>query len=186
MSNAHPFQVGSQISLHEDWTFTVENNRISSRIWDAADCGSDPEYVAANARWQDLIAEKHAILERGAGPRGPVQLPTDDGGWTTKILAKEPGPGDKKRMKVLDQELDALWQPMFRSKVTLPAGTVMEIALITPLPDFDAGVVRFNVTSTTHSGLQTKKEGGTLSNGKRVFLIHGHQFRHAKYQAVKP
>ncbi|MDW9359069.1 hypothetical protein [Sinorhizobium meliloti] len=180
MSDAHPFQVGSQISLLEDWTFSVEKSRISDRVWDAAGCGSDQDYIAANARWRELIAEKHAILERGAGPRGPVQLPTDDGGWTTKILAKEPGPGDKKRMKVVDQELDTLWQPIFRSKVTLPAGTLMEIALVNP--EF----VRFNVTSTTHPGLQTKKEGGSLSNGKRVFVIRGNQLGHAKYQVVNP
>ncbi len=186
LSDAHPFQVGSQISLHEDWTFMVESGRLSSRMWDAAGCGSDQDYIAANARWRELIAEKHAILERGAGPRGPVRLPTDDGGWTTKVLAKEPGSGDKKRMKAIDQELNTLSEPMHRAKVTLPAGTVMEIALVTPLPNFDAGVVRFNVTSTTHPGLRTKKEGGSLSNGKRVFLTHGHQFLHARYQTAQP
>jgi len=83
-------------------------------------------------------------------------------------------------MKVIDQELNTLWEPMHRARVTLPSGTVMEIALVTPLPDFDAGFVRFDVTSTTHPGLQTKKEGGSLSNGKRVFLIRGNQFGHAK------
>ncbi|MEY9562251.1 hypothetical protein [Sinorhizobium fredii] len=179
MSDAHPFQVGSQISLLEDWTFSVEKSRISDRIWDAAGCGSDPDYIAANARWRELIAEKHAILERGAGPKAPVEL-WDGDRYITKILAKEPGPGDKKRMKVVDQELDALWQPIFRSKVTLPAGTLMEIVLV------NSEFVRFNVTSTTHPGLQTKKDGGSLSNGKRVFLIRGNQFGHAKYQAAKP
>ncbi|MEI3807612.1 hypothetical protein V6R85_24120 [Agrobacterium sp. CCNWLW32] len=181
-----PFQVGSLLTLEEDWTFPVEQNRVSDRIWEAAGCGSDPDYVAANARWRELIAEKHAILERGVGPKGPVEVPDEHGTMTTKIFAKEPAPGDKKRMKAVDKELDEVWAPMFLSKVTLPSGTAFEIALITPLPNFREGVVRFNVTSTTHPGLMLKKEGGGLSNGKRMFLIHGRDFEAAKYQVANP
>lgn len=69
LAEAYPFEVGSNMLLREDWSFTVENNRISGRIWDAAECGADPDYIAANAVWRELIAEKHAILERGIGPK---------------------------------------------------------------------------------------------------------------------
>lgn len=186
LADTHPFQVGSRISLLEDWTFPVQESRVSDRMWEAAGCSSDPEYVAANARGRALIAEKHSILERGVGPIAPVQVPNENGVMTTKMFAKEPSQGDRKRIKVIDKELHEVWGPMFRSKVTLPAGTALEIALITPLPNFSAGVVRFNITETTHPGLLMKKEGGSLSNGKRVFLIHGRDFEAAKYHVVAP
>lgn len=179
-----PFQVGSQLLLDGDWTFPVKSNRVSHRIWEAAGCASDPDNVAANARWKALIVEKHAILERGIGPKRAVELPDENLVMTTKIFAMEPGPGDKKRMKAIDKELAEVEEPMLVSKVTLPKGSTLKIALITPLPDFSAGVVRFNVTSTTHPGLLTRKEGGTLTNGKRVFLIHGRDFEAAEYHVA--
>jgi hypothetical protein len=178
MSDNHPFEVDQTITLLSDWHFEVEHRFFKDRMWDALGCSEDPHFKAAHARHDKLIAEKHTILERGPEPRQPYELMIS-GQAVTKVLSAEPGPGDKKRLKKIDEELAAVWEPMWRSRATLPAGTEIEISLITPLPNFDDGVVRVLITATNHPGLQLKKDGGTF--GKRSLVLRGAQFRHANF-----
>ncbi len=181
MSDEHPFEVDQTITLLEDWEFDAEYRLFRDRMWDAMNCGDDPGFKATHARYANLITEKHTILERGPEPRTAYNF-TINGETVTKRLSSEAGSGDRKRLKAVDSELMAVWEHMWRSKAVLPAGTEILIALITPLPNFDEGVVRLQVTATTHPGLQLKKDGGPLSNGKRSFVLRGAQFRHATYE----
>lgn len=177
----HPFELGATITLTEDWTPKIEKRFCTDRMWDALGCGGDPEVIAAKERYEGLVEEKHAILERGVGPKKEYQF-----GWgdnvVTKVLAAEAGPGDKRRIKEIDQEFPAVHEKMYVSNAKLPAGTELLIALISPLPNFDEGVVRVTVTATDHSGLQLKKDGGPLSNGKRSFVLRGAEFRKMEFK----
>lgn len=180
----HPFELGATITLTEDWTPKIEKRFCTDRMWDALGCGSDPEVIAAKERYEGLVEEKHAILGRGIGPKKEYQF-----GWgdnvVTKILAAEAGPGDKRRIKEIDREFPAVHEKMYISSATLPAGTELLIALVSPIPNFDEGVVRVTVTATDHPGLQFKKDGGPLSNGKRSFVLRGAEFRKAKFLVEK-
>jgi hypothetical protein len=185
LSDPHPFEKGSIIALTADWTFVVESGRIKDRIWDAMKCGDDPDYTAANAAWRKLIDEKNAILARGVNLNRTHKTWEEGTGWIEKPTM-EPGPGDKKRAKAIDKELSGHWDAMWQSKATLPAGTEIEIVVLHPLPNFDEGIVKFNVLSTSHPGLQYKKDGGTLSNGKRNFMIRSGEFRSASFNLDVP
>ncbi|MGX5667669.1 hypothetical protein ACWKW9_17000 [Rhizobium daejeonense] len=140
--------------------------------------------MGATARLRSLIAEKHAIFERGLGPKRPVDIPDENGVFVTKMFAAEPGPGDKKRARAIDKEFIELDEPTSTASVTLPVQTEIEIERISALPDFQTGIVKFNVIKTSHPGLRMKKEGGGLSNGKRIFLVRGISFGTAAYHIV--
>lgn len=184
MPEEHPFEEGSIITLTSDWTFAVKSGRVRDRIWDAMGCSDDPAYVAINAARQKLVDELNAILARGTNLNSTHQAWEEGVGWVERPTM-EPGPGDKKRAKAIDRELSNFAEAMWQSKATLPIGTEIEIVVFHPLPNFDEGIVKFNVLSTSHPGLQYKKDGGTLSNGKRNFMIRSGEFRSASFD-VEP
>lgn len=54
--------------------------------------------------------------------------------------------------------------------------------MLTEVPNSSELYVKFNVTKTSRPDLLMKKEGGMLSNGKRIFLVRDRSFETARYE----
>lgn len=187
MTSEIPFAENDHIELLEDWTISFTNHYTQERMWDALGCNDDPVYKAAREREDRAIAEIQAIHSRGLVVDKPSKTwDTTTKQWVTSPTSREPQGKDALRIKVLQKELAADEGLRASAKATLPKGTILQVARLTIFEGFGTAAIKLNIVETSHPGLQFRKHGGTLSNGKRNILVRGHDFASAKFITREP
>jgi hypothetical protein len=187
MNSEIPFAENDQIELLDDWTISFTSHYTKERMWEALGCGNDPVHKAAWERWEIAVTEIQELHNRGPMVDKPSQTwDAKTNQWLTSPTSREPQGKDARRIKALQKELTAEENLRTFAKATLPKGTILQIDRLTVFDGFETAAIKLNIVETSHPGLQLKKHGGTLSNGKRNILLRGHDFAAAKFAICEP
>jgi hypothetical protein len=187
MTFEFPFSENDHIELLDDWTISFTSHYTKERMWEALGCSNDPVNKAAWERWEIGVAEIQELHNRGPIVNKPSRTwDATTNRWLTSPTSREPQGKDARRIKALQKALSAEENLRTFAQATLPKGTILQVDRLTVFNDFETATIKLNIVETNHPGLQFKKDGGSLSNGKRNILIKGRDFAGAKFTIYEP
>lgn len=172
---------GQRLLLTADWTVTINSDR--DRLWEALGCDRDPTVAAAAARIDERIIRMKELLERGIESDDPHQE-WIDGKWVTVQTSRKVQPKDERAMKRLTREQAADSELMRFAPATIAATSVLEVTAVFPPASGIPDHIRLNIISTPMEELRFRKEGGSLSNGKRILVVTAGEFSACSYDLL--
>ncbi|UOK73965.1 hypothetical protein [Ancylobacter polymorphus] len=173
---------GQRLLLTADWTVTINSNR--DRLWKALGCDRDPTVAAAGARIDERISRMKELLARGIEFDDPHQE-WIDGKWVTVQTRWRVQPKDERTMKRLSREQMADSELMRSAPATIAATSVLEVIAVFPAISGSHDHIRLNIISTPMEELRFKKDGGSLSNGKRILMVTAEELARCSYDLLE-